>query len=109
MLKSVKDYIEYWPDGRVKWPTLCACTVCGGITGIANQNISKDLAYEIALMQHGYYLKDWEGHNVANANIYPYKCTCECKHEWNEIKRQGSLSTYQCKYCGIMVKQDSSD
>jgi len=104
-------------EGRTQFPTLTACLKCEGINGIyigPNQNVkpaTKQEAYEIALIQYGYYLAKWEGENAYSHP--PHICTCKCKHEWEEIDNPSNLNfpmihTYRCKKCGHIRTVDSS-
>ncbi len=71
-------------DENVHFPTICTCSVCGGVNGMVHGGLNeppthsddKELATIIALMQHGYYLKSWEGFDVANKKHIPFMCQC---------------------------------
>ncbi len=95
----------------IRFPTLCGCIVCGGIRGFYKdkQYDDKELAYQIAIIQHGYYLKIWEGQNVTNKELFPKKCTCECAHEFDEKNVGRCLHEWKCKKCDWVGIVDSSD
>ena len=67
---------------KTEFPTICLCSKCGGTRALiveVNQPPINDpeLAFHVALVEHGYYLKAWEGENVANKYHFPHPCTCE--------------------------------
>lgn len=107
MDEKLKNAIEYYEDGRVNFPTLCACPVCGGVTDSFPHD--KETAYKVALVQHGYYIKEWEGMNVANKEFFPHMCNCKCKHDFEIIKVEGYVRTSKCKHCNVIISHDSSD
>lgn len=108
---KILDYVKV-SGNKIEFPTLCCCLSCGGggINGLfATANIrDKNLAYEIALVQHGYYLKMWEGQNIANKEIIPKMCSCECTHDW----KTEALAMFEhkaiCVKCGEIRCYDSS-
>jgi hypothetical protein len=103
---------------RTEFPMVCSCLKCHGIRDyyLSHEESEltpeqrRDLAYEIALVQHGYYLHAWEGQNVGNRYIFPRKCSCTCDHEWKEIAQPGNcLHTVKCTRCETQLTYDSSD
>lgn len=68
----------------------------------------KDLAYQVALIQHGYYLRAWEKHNVLNKYQFPYKCICECDHSFEVRSFYMFEHCYTCRKCGWSGTVDSS-
>ena len=108
--------------GRVKFPTLASC-VCGGINRCSNPNENystdptgekhwvndRDLAYQVAVLQHGYYLAKWEGQNVANKEYFPKACTCTCDHEIENSTPRAYFHVATCTKCGMSSGGDSSD
>lgn len=97
---------EVWPQ----FPLIHVCGACHGVIGAswaANKGLNKEEAYEVALMQAGFYLHQWQGMNVANASIPVKKCDCRCQHNW---KRVGSESGFfQCADCGVFGGGASDD
>lgn len=108
---QVKDVIKV--DGpRIKFPTLCICPSCGGNNAIFFNNetiFDKDLAYEVAIINHGYYLSRWEGENIMNKSIFPKKCSCSCQHEWETENVTMFNHKLTCKKCDYIRYMDSSD
>jgi len=117
--RFIAGHIGHWPDGRLKFPTLCGCLKCDGMTSIVRgypeeQRYEPEEATRIALIQHGYYLAQWEGQNVANAFHVPHPCTCGHLHDF-ERSYDDNLPPWNrtrltCKVCGYSQgKPDSSD
>jgi hypothetical protein len=111
IVEEAQAAITTGPDGRMKFPTICVCLECGGVTGAVGNDLeySAEVGLTIALIQHGYYLKCWEGENVANADIYPHRCTCKCKHKWEETEASHWGHVVVCTKCRIKRVVDSSD
>lgn len=111
---SVKDFIDLTDRGdgyEVKLPTLSVCAVCHGVVGVTRGNKhtnDKQLAYEVALLAHGYWVRAWEGTRTANIEFIPYKCKCECDHEWDEVTIGNCLHRWTCRNCGHSMTVDSS-
>lgn len=99
--------------GVPDFPTLVACWACGGIRATFRDGVSnpdKDLAYAVALLQHGYYVAKWEGHRVLNSTCFPTRCTCTCAHaRATEVTIGRCLHRVTCPDCGAGTVQDSSD
>ena len=100
------------------FPTLCGCMVCGGISGFFSRQTGsvndRQMAHQIALIQHGVYLALWKGQNVANKRIIPKICTCECDHEFAHDNRPEDRlgrceNRLTCQKCGFSRIVDSSD
>lgn len=93
----------------VQFPLINICGSCHGVIGAffgPKQDLGKDDAYEIALMQAGFYLNQWQGMNVANASIPVKKCDCRCQHNWQRAHEAGLL---RCLDCGILGGGSSDD
>jgi len=76
---EVFKHLVLTEDENVHFPTICQCSICGGVNGMVHNGLAsedKELATIIALMQHGYYLKSWEGFDVANKKHIPFMCQC---------------------------------
>ncbi len=105
-------------DLEVTLPEVFTCLVCNGVIAARTPSFStnyahtddKDFALQIALVKHGYFLKTWENKNVLNSDIFPYKCDCDCKHEWKEIPG-GVMFEHEfiCKHCDHIITVDYSD
>ena len=115
----IAGHIGHWPDGRLKFPTLAGCLVCGGISSIvrpypAHARYEPEEATRIALIEHGYHLAKWEGHNVANASHVPKACTCGHLHDFEQFQRPDApafnRTWLRCRICAhTQGKPDSSD
>lgn len=105
-----------------RFPTLCGCTFCGGISNFylgkepielsaLTRATRKDLAYKVALVQHGYYMRAWEspGQNLMNRYIFPTKCSCTCEHVVVEKRIGNCMHEVKCTLCGETRNVDSSD
>lgn len=97
---------------QIHFPTLCKCLACHGFRSVVTHGDieppTKQEAYEIALIQHGYRMAKWEGKRILSIDTYPEKCTCTCKHQWKEIRTRGFLHTVKCEKCGKTLTYDSS-
>jgi len=103
--------------GAVYLPTVCLCAWCGGVTEIGNPDpdkrdwiTDKDKAYNLYLLQAGYYLGTISPNvvdpainrvpecNVAGALRVRGKCDCTCEHEWDHTRKivEGVV---RCKKC----------
>lgn len=99
-------------DGpRIQFPTLSSCPICHGMVGFYDGKtvFDKELATQIALVQHGYYLKIWEGQNVLNKKQFPFACKCTCDHEFARKSIGKCLHKLTCLKCGESITVDSSD
>jgi len=103
----------YEKDNRTIFPTLAACVFCYGFTGCYTRQHGSienpELAFQVALVQHGYYLRQWEGRNVANKEFYPKACDCRCKHKWQSKNIGRCLQELTCQKCNETIQVDSSD
>lgn len=105
-----EELIQKTRDDRVSFPTVCACPVCGGARALftRGQEIKdKELAYQVRLIQYGYYLAKREGQNWFEAP--PKKCDCTCEHVIEEVRIGRCLHRWTCKKCGWSAEVDSSD
>ena len=96
---------------HVSFPMTGTCAVCHGIkrgwfNGI---ELNKELAYQVALLHHGYNMAKWEGTRTMNIKYIPYKCKCKCDHDWNEVTIGRCLHKWTCTKCGVQITVDSSD
>jgi len=100
-------------EDEVKFPTQSVCPICSGYVstskGMEESIEDKQLAYEVALVQHGYYLAKWNS-NVVNRKIIPKPCTCECpktgeRHDLEEVNDDDWSITFKCKDCGKEVSR----
>jgi hypothetical protein len=97
-------------NGRVYFPTICGCIVCGGIRAIYDRNAGevtdKDLAVRVKLVQQGYYLKARENENWVREDD-PHPCSCKCDHDWAYTNLRMCLTQWTCKKCDISLTVDS--
>lgn len=100
-------------EDKVYYPTMSVCSYCGGLVEICRlgeESIDDpQLAYEIALVQYGSNLNDWDS-NVANRRFVPHPCTCECpvtgeRHDSEIVEDDGMAITIKCKDCGKKVER----
>ena len=114
----IAGHIGHWPDGRLRWPTLSVCLKCGGFCSIVRgypdvPRYEPEDATRIALLEHGYNLAKWEGHNVANARRVPHACTCGHLHDFEQTRDEALFwpsLRLTCRECGYSQgKPDSSD
>lgn len=103
---------------KINFPTLLYCWVCDGIKEVVvspNSELKdkvkgdRDLAFQVALMEHGYMLAKWEGQNIMNKENFPKKCICECNHE-NVMETNIRMFEHhwECPDCGAKRTVDSS-
>jgi hypothetical protein len=114
---KLKKLINEGMKGKVEFPMISECSKCHGVIGYfdpkTNKRIEdKSTGMAIAFMRHGYWLNEWEGKNVGNSRLYPYECSCKCRHEYQEIHGERKLYAmehhYRCKNCGDEMVVDSS-
>lgn len=105
-----------FPNGRIKWPTLCKCAACSGYTDVYNQPSTPKVAAKIADLRAGWgfghtdaaILQDDKprGHMMYFDN---YPCECECEHEFTQSSAGNMTAHVQCAKCGFDAKFDTSD
>ncbi len=110
---KIKEVIEFDKKGKPVFPTKTTCAVCYGLTGLyvngLGQVNDRKLAVDVALVQHGYWLRGVETQNRGDKDIFPKPCTCECTHEWDQVAIGRCLHRWTCKCCGQQITVDSSD
>lgn len=117
---------EYPARTRTEFPLLCGCMSCGGIRDFYLGNPEhepdeikaltreqrRDVAFQVALIQHGELITKAGAMNYMNKYIMPRTCTCVCAHQWEEqfpAPAGRCMHTYRCTTCGETRTVDSSD